>query len=248
MQEDDLGFEDQQAIHTDWEVLLGRRLTYEETFPRHSLTNPDISLGSLDLTGSNGPRLLKILIGATARNYPHMYAHRDDATEMSHCILECNHRSVFNFLVGYFLELPYIPSVARVPFHRFFYDRAKVVQHHLASINKIENEHRRMVELYFRPDSSNVTLPFLLAVVLTQINSLSEFFEKLTEVREQAEPLRKRRAEFDEALYAGDVRAAAQLRSAFQREAENLCDRYPYAPIAGGSQPFWRRSTQRHLH
>jgi hypothetical protein len=77
-------------------------------------------------------------------------------------------------------------------------------------------------------------LPFLLAVVLAQVSSLSEFFEALAEVRDQAEPLRRHRAELDGALRVGDTNVARQLQLAFERDAEDLRRRFPYAPVAGG--------------
>ncbi len=233
-QESELGAEDKQLIRRDWELLLGRRLTTDEVFPKRALTNPQIPITGLDWTPSNGPRLLEALIGETKRDKRHAYTSFDQAAETERFILECNHRSVFNFLVGYFLELPYVPSVARVPFHRFLYERAQTVQRHLATVQQIETEHRRAVDAYFTPSSNNLVLPFLLAVVLTQISSLSEFFEKLAEVRQQAEPLRRRRAELDEALQMGDIQAAKQLRSAFEQDAANLRTMFQFAPVAGG--------------
>ncbi len=230
----ELGAEDKRAIEEDWGTILGRRLTTGDVFPKRSLTNPDIGLSELDWTDSNGPLLLRTLIGETVSADRRPTAHRGEAWETSRFILECNHRSVFNFLVAYSLQLPHTPSVARVPFHRFLFGRARTVQHHLATLRQIEGEHRRATELYSVPNSDNLVLPFLLAVVLAQTSSLSNFLERLAELRENAEPLRRHRAELDEALYVGDIGVVKRLRAAFEEDAVGFRNRYALAPLAGG--------------
>lgn len=232
-EDSELGAEDRRAIEEGWRAILGRPLATEDVFPKRSLTHPDLSISSLDWTGSNGPLLLRALVGETMRSRSASVP-RDEAWETSHFILECNHRSAFNFLVAYSLGLPHMPSVARVPFHSFLYRRARTVQRHLATLSRIEDENRRAMEVYSLPNSDTLVLPFLLAVVLTQVDSLSAFFERLAEVREQAEPLRKYRAELDEALSVGDSSAAKQLRAAFEQEAVGFRGKYALAPVAGG--------------
>lgn len=232
--ESDIEFEEQQAIRKEWETVLGRSLTTEEVFPRRSLTAPDIHIAALDRTPSNGPRLVKTLVDQTRDIYRWETPNLEGPADTSLFILECNNRSVFNSLFGYLIEVPYMPSAARTPFHRVFYERARTVQHHLSALEKIESEHRRTVESHFPTSQNNLILPFSLGVVLSKIDSLSEFFERSAEVREQAEPLRRHRADLDEALISGDRYTAEQLRSAFEQEANSLCEKFPYAPLAAG--------------
>jgi hypothetical protein len=146
-------------------------------------------------------------------------------------VQESNHRSMFNSSVAYFLQLPYMSSVARVPFNLFLYERARFVGNQLVSIRWLDERHREVAQAYKTPSMPNLVLPFFPSVLLNRISSLTEFFEALAEVRSESEPLRAHRAELDYQLRRGDSKAANELRAALAQDAKRLRRLYLLAPV-----------------
>src|SRR6185437_15343417 len=125
-------------------------------------------------------------------------------------------------MVGYFLDLPYLPNSYRLPFRQMLYRRAKITQNFLPAIQSIEKEYLALAKLYFDTAEDNLELPFFLSSVLSQMSSPRDFFGILAETRRKASTFRTHRAELDEALGRGDVSVAKKLRDAIQQDAKNL--------------------------
>jgi len=213
-------FEDMTEIQQGWRILLGEGFSLTEMFDDRG-----------GVWYSEAPRLLNQLVQATdaADQWAGFRHWAEDRIYpgVTSFVSECNHRSLFNQAVAYLLKLHYLPNCTRLPFRRFLYNRAADVQHVLPSIQRLEAEYRRIARTYDAPQEPNLLLPFFLGAVLSRISSLSEFFEALAEVRDQAEPFRSRRRELDEALRRNDLNEVDKLQSALKKDAEQLRFRLP---------------------
>jgi len=207
--------EDRNKIATSWQALLPSHVREAEMFK-----------GNIWQDWPNGGRLwLEKLVDDTEGYADAQYlgpGWDGWEEETGKFVQECNLRSTFNFLVAYSIQLPYMPTVARLPFNLFIYEREKVVKDHLGQIEWIDQQYREVANNYIAPGHPNLEMPFFPTVVLNQISSPAEFFDVLAELREKAEPLRARRAELDEALRRGDYEAINELEVAFAQDAVRL--------------------------
>jgi hypothetical protein len=215
--------EDRKAIVASWEKLLGRRLDHNELFNKSSLSAN---------WSSDGSRILEKMLGTMDPRDDSAYS-GSGMIPAADFVDECNIRSLFNSLFANFIELPYLPNVARLPFREVMYKRAMNIQRDLAFIKSLNNEYTHIARKYSTPEQDNLVLPFFLNVILTKISSLSDFYEALADLRFQAEPFRRHRADLDDAFNRQDVTEIQQLQLALQQDAKELGNKFPYAPTAG---------------
>jgi hypothetical protein len=192
-----------------------------------------------DNWASGGPELLAQLMDASlslGTSYKFvMNGWRISESQLYRVVSEANCRSLFNFMVGYLLELPYLPNSFRMPFRRFLLRRATTVHHHLLSLATIEAEYKERAKAFPIPIRSNLQLPFFTAAILAKISSLDEFLEELAIVRSQADGFRRHRSELELALQQGDLKVAKALQDALSDDAKQLGSKFPYAPLVAGT-------------
>lgn len=188
---------------------------------------------------SDGPGLLRQLVRFSYLQpdaYDFSYLDKVSSVAFFHEVIdECNYRSLFNLAVSNCLGLQYMPNSFRLPFRKFYYDRARVIQPYLGSIPTIEKEYKDLMALYFDTDKNNLGIPFFLAAILSKISSLDEFFEELANVRVKAGLFRLHRHELDLALLHGNVIEARKLHDALQEDTNYLRLKFPYASILGAT-------------
>jgi hypothetical protein len=131
------------------------------------------------------------------------------------------------------LDVRYTPNIAREPFQRFLARRGGEIQRRLASHDRIDEMHRKMLREVFQEGHPSVELPVVLSAALSRASTVRELPLVLGDLRQEAEPFRKRRREFDQAAQAGDYGALSELRDALATEARLFSGTLAPAPVAG---------------
>ena len=224
--------QDAEEIKKSWRSIIDFVENAELWFdPLHKVKS--------DSYHSDGPQLLSDLTKIYNQSFDEAVYWRlsekkpEGASTFVHSVIdECNYRSLFNTMVSNSLQLYYSPNTFRLPFRNFFHSKAVAIQRHLPSLRGIEREYDNAAKLY--SEQSELRLPFFLAAVLNQIDSLDEFFEVLAKLRRQASSFRAHRAELDVALERNSTREIKKLRKALQDDSDTLRLKFPLAPVASG--------------
>lgn len=194
-------YQDLVAMTASWEAVLDRQIQ-----PR-DLTSSSVPMHWRSVGWQLLPRILEVSSSPIngASQHPQLFAKFFDPSEVVELISDSNHRSLFNARVADLLGLPYSPNAARLPFRQYQYRVAVVAHKQLFLIKEIEEEVARRREKYKVMTQPNLELPVFLSGVLNRSGSLGDFFEVLAQLRSEAEPFRRRNAEYHEALKDGET-------------------------------------------
>lgn len=171
-------------------------------------------------------RQLRILIEATRLGRtPADSAARPPLWDRQKLAAFATYRTYVNQGIANALALPYLPGTLRMPFRRFFVERAAEVQDGLISIALADQAFAQ------QQPSSPLILPFFTASVLQRATSREDVWAQLAHVREQSAAFRRARADLDEMLERSEVSAdALRFQRAIRDEALKLAD------VAGAAQ------------
>jgi hypothetical protein len=137
-------------------------------------------------------------------------------------ISECNLREEFNTSFCYFLDIPYFPNGLRCPARKARYSRAKKFPSFLASKYKFDEIYYSQSEIYRLKNDSYLTLPIFLSAVIEKIDDLSEFWERIADIRGEAKNFRKKRGDLDNACKAGNINEIKKLKNAVVQESKEF--------------------------
>ncbi|HEY6249435.1 MAG TPA: hypothetical protein VI685_05715, partial [Candidatus Angelobacter sp.] len=167
---------------------------------------------------SQGPRLTEQILEA-ARLSPAAHVVTFRTQQWSTIICECNLREEFNSRFAYMLGLQYLPNSFRAPARRARYQRARALGTFLSSMRHLETQYRKQVDVYKLNNEDTLLLPVLSAALFSRINSLSEFWEALAEMRHRARKFRKHREELDQACSEGNLKEINKITEALKAES-----------------------------
>jgi hypothetical protein len=168
---------------------------------------------------SQGPQLTGQILDASrlSRNAQAMTFKTQRWTEI---ICECNLREEFNSRLAYMLGLQYLPNSFRAPARRARYQRARALGSFLSSMRHLEKQYREQVEVYKLSSEETLMLPVLSAALFSRIDSLSEFWEALAEMRHRARKFRRHREELDQACSEGNLKEINKITEALKAESK----------------------------
>lgn len=149
---------------------------------------------------------------------------RLDNSTLKRFVSETNHRAMFNAHIARALQLPYAPSVTRIPFRHYLYEVSGVIHEGLRSIRQLDQHLSLNRGAYDLPKEPNLRLPVFLSIVLKRCSSLNQFYEVLAELRVQAADFRRLRREYEQALEKPNSTELESLRKAIQQDAKKLYD------------------------
>ncbi len=168
---------------------------------------------------SQGPRLTEQILEA-ARLSLQAHAVTFKTQQWNEIICECNLREEFNSRLAYMLGLQYLPNSFRAPARRARYQRARALGGFLSSMRHLEKQYRQQVEVYKLSNEETLMLPVLSAALFSRINSLSEFWEALAEMRHRARKFRRHRQELDQACLEGNLKEIDKITKALKAESK----------------------------
>jgi len=167
---------------------------------------------------SQGPRLTAQILEAVALSRAHQVV-TFKTQQWTEIICECNLREEFNSRLAYMLDLQYLPNSFRAPARRARYQRARALGAFLGSMRHLEKQYREQVEVFKLSNAETLLLPVLSAALFSRINSLSEFWEALAEMRHRARKFRKHRQELDQACSEGNLKEIKAITQALKAES-----------------------------
>jgi hypothetical protein len=218
---------DLEAMLKSWSILLDRPLRREM-----------VLLSEIDERAnwdSDGPGLVSQLAAMesetrggrnsfleTVSRYPQALAglFGDPDRTLAGFISESNHRSYFNLRLSYLLGIPYVSSTTRIPFRSQLYRNASFAHSQLLLQREIDRYANSRA--YYVPNRPTLSLPAFAAIALHRASSLSDVLTQIGEIRSDASALRRRRAEWEEALRLEDARTTQRLRAAIDDDAVAL--------------------------
>jgi hypothetical protein len=239
--------DDFRAIETGWRQVLGdvlkTPLTGGELFDIHNYMH----FWSASSASQLARQLRKISLGEKLTYRP------ENVKTFRHFVVqfvgETNLRAAFNLLLADSIGLPYSPNLARLPFYYHLFRNAKVTHEKLRDVQIIQAELREEFARSMAGLSDAIQLPVLLTAILSRIDSLKQFWDKLKQLRSSATPYRRRRAELLEALRKGASKDVDKLRRAVRDDAKAwkkklastavlkglpMASAFTVAPILGG--------------
>jgi hypothetical protein len=199
---------ERETILHSWELLLGRSLTLADL--------DDVESRDRNWA-SSGPALLNSLLNWLGDDEDAVFSGMEDVSDF---ISEANCRSLFNTRVAGMLDLPYAPNTTRIPYRSHLFSTAMIAHDALQDVREIEETFRDLAANYLTPGS--IELPFFLSAVLARTKSLDDFFTNVAELRSQAAPYRRHRAELLDALSARRTKDIDKLRAAVRDDGSKL--------------------------
>jgi len=141
----------------------------------------------------------------------------DDTTRQIGSLLrDLNLRCYVNQRIADFFELPYVCSIARVPFRHHLYNRAIEVQNALVTVSILETRYAELA------DQVRLRLPVFLAIALRGCSDPESIVPRLASLRRKASSFRKRSAALDDALARRDLREAANVAKALRNSVDSV--------------------------
>ena len=141
-------------------------------------------------------------------------------------LIECNYRGHVTQQLANALDLPYRPSIARVPFRRLDRWLPRAVDDQLHSIAYADDAYAERLATVGRLPRLRIRLPVLLAVLLRRSPDRSSLWAELARLRAEAAGYRGLRAELDDALAIGDEAVIHKVLKATTAEMTRLGDRF----------------------
>jgi hypothetical protein len=156
-----------------------------------------------------------------------------DPEERRRAVQAANCRALLNLEAARHLDVPYAGGITRLPMKRIMWQRGRqsdavlsaVTRSDLRTVPILDGEYRKKVNASLAARQRSIVLPVFLAAVLARTNRLSEFYECTDDLRREAEPLRRRLAEIEEAFSSsanGEVKETQKLLTAFQDNSKWL--------------------------
>lgn len=211
----DMGNEKNEIIKS-WRYLLNRDLTESEVFHDEYDSN----------WSSTPSQLLDSLISYQDRDFNIQIATEEGAMLHEGYLMDCNTRCLFNNNLSFALDLPYVPTVSRFPFHSVHYKRSRIIHSNLATVSQLNDVYKRYSSAYVSPSDCSIQLPFFLSVVLNKCDTLEDFFKVLSEIRSQTDSIRVKRKELEQAIADGNGNEIRKIHNAFLKETDTIKEKF----------------------
>jgi hypothetical protein len=152
-------------------------------------------------------------------------------------LTDLNLRAHINQQLADFFELPYVSGLARVPFRRHLYDRARAVDDRLATLEVIDDSYARLSQ------KATLRVPVFLALALRQARKPEDLWAAAAQLRGDAGAYRRIRVWLDEALAREDLNEAEQAAAALSTSIDNVLAVAGAAVAAAGGAALTKVAT-----